>query len=256
MRLSGKVAVITGSGAGMGRAMALRMAQEGAAIVVNDINVEAMNSAVNEITGSGGRAAGCKADVRNRAEVKNLMATAVEKFGHMDILVNNAGVSRNRPFQEMTDDDWDYVLAIDLKGVFNCIQAAAGYMMERRYGKIINMSSISGMGASAHMGANANYAAAKAGVIQLTKTFARELGPYGINVNCIAPGAIQTAFQLISRTPEQVEEHNRVRAEQAVLKRVGKPEDVANTALFLASDDSSFISGHVLAVNGGRSDLM
>jgi NAD(P)-dependent dehydrogenase (short-subunit alcohol dehydrogenase family) len=256
MRLNGKVAVVTGSAAGMGKAMALRMAQEGAAMVITDIDVKGMDGVVSEITKAGGKAVACKADVTNRSELQNLMKTTVDAFGQIDILVNNAGVSRNRPFLEMTKEDWNFVLDIDLHGVFNCTQAVAVYMMEKRYGKIINISSISGMGASAHLGANANYAAAKAGVIQLTKTFARELGPYGINVNCIAPGAIQTTFQLTTRTPEQVEEHFRVRREQSVLKRIGKPEDVANAALFLASDESSFITGHLLAVNGGRSDLM
>jgi NAD(P)-dependent dehydrogenase (short-subunit alcohol dehydrogenase family) len=224
--------------------------------VVTDIDVKGMDAVVGEITHEGGTAIACKADVTERSEIQNLMKTTADKFGRIDILVNNAGVTRNRPFLEMTNEDWDFVLDIDLKGVFNCIQAAAVYMMDKRYGKIVNMSSISGMGASAHLGANANYAAAKAGVIQLTKTFARELGPYGINVNCIAPGAIQTNFQFTRRTPEEVEEHFRVRRMQSALNRIGKPEDVANAALFLASEESSFITGHLLAVNGGRTDLM
>ena len=256
MRLQGKVAVVTGSGAGMGRAMVLRMAQEGASIVVNDINASAMDAVVAELTVTGAGAIGCKADVTRRAEVKQLMAAAADRFGRIDILVNNAGISRHRHFLEMTEEDWDVVLGVDVKGVFNCIQAAAPYMMKVRYGKIINMSSISGMGASTHLGANANYAAAKAGVIQLTKTFARELGPHGINVNCIAPGTVHSDFIYTSRSPKEVEEHLEFRKSQSVLHRIGTAQDIANAALFLASDESSFITGHVLAVNGGRTDLM
>ena len=256
MRLGGKVAIVTGSGSGIGKAIVLRMAQEGASIVVNDIDIDRMNNVVSEITQLGGKAIACKADVTNRSEVRNLMKTTAEKFGQVHIIVNNAGVSRHRRFLEMTEEDWDVVLAVDLKGVFNCIQAVAGCMMQQRYGKIINISSISGRGASAHLGANANYAAAKAGVIQLTKTFARELGPYGINVNCIAPGTMQTPFIYTGRSPEQVEKHLEFRKQQSVLHRVGKPEDIANAALFLASDESSFIAGQLLCVDGGRTDCM
>lgn len=257
MRLEGKVAIVTGSGAGIGEAIATRMAQEGARIVVNDVNVERMNVVVGQLTAAGFDALACKADVTKRAEVRDLVATTIAKFGQVDILVNNAGVSRHRPFMQMSDEDWDFVLAIDLKGVFNCIQAVAKPMMERQYGKIVNISSVSGMGGSADPpGANANYAAAKAGVIQLTKTCAAQLGPYGINVNCIAPGTMQTRFLYATRSPEEVERHLQLRAGNCAMRRVGRPEDIANAALFLASDEASFISAHVLAVNGGRHDLM
>jgi NAD(P)-dependent dehydrogenase (short-subunit alcohol dehydrogenase family) len=257
MRLQGKVAIVTGSGAGIGEAIVTRMSQDGASIVVNDIDVERMNAVVEKLTSAGCKAIACKADVTRRSEVRDLVAATLAKFGKVDVLVNNAGVSRHRPFMEMGDEDWDFVLAIDLKGVFNCIQAVARPMMDRRYGKIVNISSVSGMGGSADPpGANANYAAAKAGVIQLTKTCAAQLGPYGINVNCIAPGTMQTRFLYTTRSPEEVEKHLELRKGNCALRRVGKPEDIANAALFLASDEASFISAHVLCVNGGRNDLM
>ena len=257
MRLDGKVAMVTGAGSGLGKAMVMLMAREGAAVVVNDINVESMNNVVDEIKKEGGRAIGIKADVSKRSEVQNLMKTAIEKFGQIDILVNNAGVVRRGSFFELTDEDWDIVLAVDLKGVYNCIQAVASYMMEKRYGKIVNISSASATGVTPHHGgATVNYAAAKIGVIQLTKTAARELGPYGINVNCIAPGSIITPMTYTARSKQEVEEHLEFRRKSCVLNRSGKPEDVVNLTLFLASDESSFITGQLICCDGGRTDRM
>jgi 3-oxoacyl-[acyl-carrier protein] reductase len=235
------------------------MACEGASVVVTDVNLENIEKVVNEIKEKGGTAIGFKADVTKRSEVRELMETAVKKYGQIHILVNNAIARRNRAsFLEMTDEDWDVVLAVGLKGVFNCIQAVAGYMMEQRYGKIINISSGAGMGNSPPLNeCNANYAATKAGVIQLTKTFARELGPYGINVNSIAPGTIITAeSSLTKRSKEAGERHIAYSEKLAVLARTGTPEDIVNVAIFLASDESSFISGQVIAANGGRTDHM
>jgi NAD(P)-dependent dehydrogenase (short-subunit alcohol dehydrogenase family) len=257
--LIGKVAIVTGAGQGLGQAMIMHMAREGASVVVNDINLESIQNVVNEINKEGGKAIGCKADVTKKSEVRDLMKTAVGKFGQIHILVNNAAARRVRnSFLEMTDEDWDVVLAADLKGVFNCIQAVAGYMMEQRYGKIINISSAAGTGASPPQNeCKANYEAAKAGVIQLTKTFARELGPYGINVNSIAPGSIVTSTSFTSKRSKEVgERHVASREKLAVLGRIGKPEDIANVALFLASDESSFITGQVICVDGGRVDRM
>jgi len=161
----------------------------------------------------------------------------------------------------MNDEDWNIVLAVDLKGVFFCVQAVAEYMIKQRCGKIVNISSASGNGGASHATAgsiagNANYAAAKAGVIQLTKTLAAELGPHGINVNSVAPGFILTPMTSTSRTPQEVEEHIEVRKKSSVLQRVGKPEDIANSVLFLVSDEASFISGQLLRVDGGRTDRM
>lgn len=238
--------------------MIVRMASEGASVVVTGINPEKIQNVVNEIREKGGTACGVKADVTQRSEVRNLMETAVKEYGHIDILVNNA-VARRRSasFFEMTDEDWDVVLATGLKGVFNCIQAVARHMMDRRYGKIINISSSAGMGGSNPPNeCNANYAAAKAGVNQLTKTFARELGPYGINVNSLAPGSIETAQSFTKRSQEDAEKHNAYREKLAVLGRRGKPDDIANVAVFLASDESSFITGQVILADGGRTDYM
>lgn len=253
MRLDGKVAIVTGSGTGIGRAMVMRMAHEGASVVVSDINIENMDKVVSEIKKEGGTAIGVKADVAKRSEVQDLMKTAVEKFAQIDILVNNAGVTTRGPFLEITDEDWDLVLAVDLKGAYNCMQAVAGYMIPKRYGKIINISSQRGMGTVISKGGSAaNYAAAKSGVNQLTQEAAVELGPYGINVNCIAPGGgIVTQMTFDGRTKEQVEARFEEQKNRNALKRVFQPEDIANVALFLASDESAIITGQCIICNGG-----
>ncbi len=254
MKLAGKVAIVTGAAQGIGRAIALKLAGEGAAAVVNDINIEKANHVVQEIKNAGGTAAACKADVTRRTEVQDMMKYVKEKFGAIHILVNNAGIVRLAPLLKMTDEDWDAVQNVDLKAVFICSQTAAQYMIEQRYGKIINISSNIGMG---HVGVNrANYAAAKGGVIQLTMVAARELGPYGINVNSIAPGVIVTDLTFSQRTKAEAEKFIAERKSTSVLGRVGKPDDIANLALFLASDDADFITGQVIRVDGGRTDRM
>ncbi len=258
MKLADRVALVTGSGQGIGKAIAERMADEGAAVIVNGRDPEKIQAVVAGITNKGGTALGVRADVTRRSEVRDLMESALQAYGHIDILVNNA-VARRRAtsFFELTDEDWDIVLATGVKGVFNCIQAAARHMMDRRYGKIINISSPSGMGASdSPTECNANYAAAKAAVNQLTKTFARELGPYGINVNSLAPGSIITADSFTKRSKEEAEKHDAQRRKLAVLGRRGEPGEIANVAVFLASDESSFISGQVLLADGGRTDYI
>ena len=254
MKLTGKVAIVTGAAQGIGEAIAMRLASEGATIVVNDVNIEKANQVADEIKNQGGRAIAFKADVANRAEVQNLTKNTMEDFKAIHILVNNAGITRHAPLPEMIEEDWDAVLDVDLKGVFNCIQAVSSYMIEQRYGKIINISSVAGMGHG--MIGMANYAAAKGGVIQLTKIAARELGPYGINVNSIAPGIIITNILTTRRSKEEVERLIEERKRVAVLGRVGEPEDVANLALFLASDDANFITGQVIRTDGGRTDSM
>jgi NAD(P)-dependent dehydrogenase (short-subunit alcohol dehydrogenase family) len=261
MRVKDKVAIVTGGASGMGKAIATRLASEGASVVIADVNENAMNATVGELTAAGHKAAGYKVDVSKREELKDVMNAIVEKFGRIDILVNNAGVTRHRPFLELNDADWDFVLAVDLKGVFYCVQAAAPHLVRQRYGKIVNISSISGTGASSHHAGgspagNSNYASAKAGVIQLTKTLARELGPHGINVNSVAPGFVLTPMTGSSRSPKEVEEHIEARKKMAALNRTGKPEDIANAVLFLVSDEASFITGQTLHVDGGRGDRM
>ena len=258
MRLTGKVAIVTGSGQGIGKAMAMRLAREGAAVVVNGRDPGKIQSVVTEIRGLGGTAIGRAADVSRRSEVRELVDAAQKAFGPVDILVNNAiARSRARSFLEMTDENWDVVLATGLKGSFNCIQALAPQMMERRYGKIINVSSTSAMGGSSGPNeCNINYAATKAGIIQLTRSFAREFGPYAINVNCISPGSIETAESFTKRSPEAAAEHTAYRASLAVLGRMGKPEEIADLTLYLASDESSFITGQTLVADGGRTDYL
>jgi NAD(P)-dependent dehydrogenase (short-subunit alcohol dehydrogenase family) len=258
MRLAGKVAIVTGSGQGIGKAMVVRMAEEGAAVVVTGRDPEKIQNVVDEIRVQGGTAMGRSADVRMRPDVRELVNAARKEFGQVDILVNNAiARRRSRSFLDMTDEDWDVVLATGLKGTFNCIQAVAPHMMERRYGKIINVSSTSGMGGSSGPNeCNANYAATKAGIIQLTKTFAREFGPYGINVNCVSPGSIRTADSFTKRSPEAAAKHAAEREKLAVLGRVGKPEEIADLTVFLASDESSFITAQNIVADGGRTDYM
>ncbi len=261
MRVKDKIAVVTGAGSGMGKAIAKRLAGEGAAIVVADINEAGMNATVSELTAQGARAAGVKVDVSSRDDVQRAMQHIVDQFGRIDILVNNAGVTRHRPFLSLNSEDWDVVLAVDLKGVFFCCQAAAPHMIRQRHGKILNISSISGTGASSHaaggsQAGNSNYAAAKAGVIQLTKTLARELGPHGINVNSVAPGFVLTPLTGATRSPQEVEEHIAARAAMAALGRPGTPEDIASVVLFFVSDDAAFVTGQTLYVDGGRGDRM
>lgn len=261
MRLKDRVAIVTGSGSGFGEAMVKRFAEEGAAVVVADINGEAIEKVVGELKQAGHRALGFKVDVASRSELKELMTATAREFGRIDILVNNAGVVRPRPFFSMADEDWDVVLAVDLKGVFFCVQAAAEYMIKQNYGKIVNISSVAGTGASPFGGGgspagNINYASAKAGVILLTKTLARELGPSGINVNCVAPGFVVTPMTFTTRSKEQAETHLEARKKSCVMNRAGTLADIANAVLFMVSDESSFISGQLLCVDGGRTDRM
>jgi NAD(P)-dependent dehydrogenase (short-subunit alcohol dehydrogenase family) len=261
MRLKDKVAVVTGGASGIGRAIVDRFVSEGAVAVIADMNATGMESTVKEIKSKGGSAAGYRVDVANRDQTQELIRNVVKECGRIDILVNNAGTSRYRPFLAATAEDWDPVLDVDLKGVFFCSQAAAPQMVEQKYGKIINISSALGTGATPHGTAgspagSAAYASAKAAVINLTKILARELGPHGINVNCVAPGTFITPFNKLARTAEQVAEHLEYRKKTVVLGRIGTLEELSNPVLFLASDESSYITGQTLCVDGGRSDRM
>lgn len=254
MKLTGKVAIVTGSARNIGAAIAKKFASEGASVVVNDINVEGAYQVVNEIKNQGGTAIAFKADVANRADVHNLVKNTLETFKAIHILVNNAAIARRAPLSEMTEEDWDVVLDVNLKGVFNCTQAVLGHMIEQRYGKIINMSSGAGLGSAA--ADLASYASAKAGVIVLTKVAARAAGPYGINVNCIVPGGVVTELRYTQRSEEEVQRAVEKEKERIALRRLGKPEDTANLSLFLASDDSSYITGQIISCDGGRHDRM
>ncbi len=247
MRLGGKVAVVTGSGRGIGRAIGLAFAKEGASLVVNDVHAENANGVVKEIEDLGAKAVAVVADVSVKKEAEKIIDAAIESFGRIDILVNNAGVTRDAMFLKMTEEDWDEVMIVNLKGVFYCTKAVLKHMVERRYGKIITLGSMAGV--SGNVG-QTNYGASKAGVIGFTLCLAREMAKYGINVNSICPGFIDT--EMTRAIPEKVRSTMVPFLKyRAINNRVGKPEDVANVAVFLASDESSYITGEVIRVTGG-----
>ncbi|MDO9350164.1 MAG: 3-oxoacyl-[acyl-carrier-protein] reductase [Deltaproteobacteria bacterium] len=243
MELSGKVALVTGAAQGIGKAIAMLLARNGADVVVSDINLEKAQETTNEIQGMGRRSFAIKVNVADLKDVERMVEAIVEQFGRIDILVNNAGITRDRLILRMTEEDWDAVLDVNLKGTFNCTKAVIRHMSKQKSGKIVSIASVSG-----EMGnpGQANYAASKAGVIGFTKTIAREFAGRGINVNAIAPGYIQTP--MTDAVPEKAKEELK---RMIPMERLGKPEDVAQAVLFLVSENSSYITGQVLNVNGG-----
>jgi 3-oxoacyl-[acyl-carrier protein] reductase len=243
MRLKDKVAIITGAGRGIGKATALKFAQEGAKLLISDVNEADLETVAGEIEEAGGKVVTMKVDVTSRQQVKEMVDKAVRVFGRLDILVNNAGITSDNQLYKMTEEQWDNVIAVNLKGVFNCAQAAAGVMMEQGSGVILNASSV--VGIYGNFG-QTNYAATKWGVIGMTKTWAKELGRKGIRVNAVAPGFILTP--MTEKMPEKVLD---MMKDKAPIKRLGTPEDIANAYAFLASDEASFITGAVLSVDGG-----
>ena len=209
-----------------------------------------LEKVVGEIEALGGRSIAIVTDVSVSEQVRNMVEKTMEQFGKVDILVNNAAIVHRTPLLEITEEEWDEILSVNLKGNFLCTQAIAKHMVERKYGKIINISSVTGRGGgSIWMG---HYTASKAGIISLTKSYAKELGPYGINVNAIAPGAIDTDQPRRGRTPEQIQQFLEYAAKSAIIGRIGTAQDIANLALFLASDEASFICGETIAIDGGR----
>ena len=243
MELKGRVALVTGAAQGIGRAVALLLAQKGADIVVSDINLGKAGETAKEIEAIGQRAMAIRADVAKTNDVERMVETVLEKFGQIDILVNNAGIARDKLILRMTEEDWDAVLDVNLKGTFNCTKAVVRHMSKQRKGKIVNIASV--VGEMGNVG-QANYSASKAGVIGFTKTIAREFAQRGINVNAIAPGYIETP--MTEALPEKVKEELK---RMIPLERLGRPEDVAEAVLFLVSEASSYITGQVLNVNGG-----
>jgi 3-oxoacyl-[acyl-carrier protein] reductase len=251
-KLANKVALVTGAGRGIGREIALTLAREGAEVVLNARNLPNLEQVAAEIAKLGRRGVPVVADISRKAEVEILVSAAIEAFGRIDILVCNAGITRFAPFLEMTEEDWDAVVDVDMKGTFLCGQAVARHMVARKYGKIINISSTSGIGARNET--MANYAASKAGVNNLSRVMALALGEHGINVNVVAPGVIRSEMGLTRRTPEEYEAYMALYRQQTALHRVGEAQDIANAVLFLASDESSFMTGQVMVCDGGLKD--
>lgn len=244
MKLEGKKALVTGASRGIGRAIALALAAEGADIAVNYAGNQAAAEAVAaEIEAMGRKALIIQADISSNEAATAMVEQVAKEFGRVDILVNNAGITRDGLLMRMKEADWDAVLTTNLKGVFNCTKAAIKYMMKQKAGHIVNISSVVGVNGNA---GQANYAAAKAGVIGFTKATAKELAARGITVNAVAPGFIQTDMTAVLNEKQ-------VEAMQATipLKRLGKPEDIAKAVVFLASDDANYITGQTLNVDGG-----
>lgn len=242
MRLKDKKAIVTGAARGIGKAIALKLAWEGADLVVVDINLEDAREVTDEIEKMGRKGIALKIDVSRREEAEKMVDVTREELGRVDILVNNAGINRDAMLHKMSDEKWNQVLAVDLTGVFFCLRAAAKIMREQGYGRVINISSASWMG---NIG-QANYSAAKAGVVGLSKTAARELARKGITVNVICPGFIDT--EMTRAIPEKIRAKI---IEKIPMGEVGKPEDVANIVAFLASDEARYITGAIIDVGGG-----
>ena len=243
MVFSGRVAFVTGASQGIGRTCALRLAQEGAAVAAAARNQEKLNELVGEISSAGGKAASFAVDVADEEQIKLAVRSAVAQFGKIDILVNNAGITRDQLVMRMKRADWDAVVQTNLTSAYLCIQQAIPSMLKRRWGRIINVTSVFGQMGQA---GQANYAASKAGLIGLTMAIAREVGSRNITCNAVAPGFIETAMTAVLS-----EEFKQNAVKQIPLGRVGTPEDVASAVAFLASDQASYITGHVLSVNGG-----
>jgi 3-oxoacyl-[acyl-carrier protein] reductase len=248
-RFAGKVAVVTGAAQGIGAATARLLASEGASVAVVDLSEESAQRVVDEIVGKGGTALAVGADVSDEAAVEAMADRVVEAYGRFDILVNNAGITRDNMLFKMTAAEWTQVLTVNLTSIFLCSKAAQKHMVANKYGKIVNLSSRSALGNRGQ----ANYAAAKAGVQGLTATLAIELGPFNITVNAVAPGYIATAMTAATatRVGSTPDEHQQLAAQHTPLRRVGQPEEVASVIAFLASDESSYVSGQTLYINGG-----
>lgn len=239
--LKEKVGIVTGAGSGIGKAIAKKLAQEGCNLVANDINETSLNNVVNEIQSLGYRAIGVKADVANKTEVELLVKTTIQKYGKIDLLVNNAGIYPASPVTELKEEEWNRVIDVNLKGVFICSQEVVKYMIKQKSGVIVNIGSVDG---KEPPGGNAHYSAAKAGVMNITKTFALELAKYGIRVNCVAPGWVATPNILANDRWKMI-------INKIPIGRLAKVEEIADGVLFLLSDSSSYITGEILDINGG-----
>jgi 3-oxoacyl-[acyl-carrier protein] reductase len=246
MKLEGKNAVVTGGGRGVGRAICLAFAKEGANVVVNYAgNEKAANEVVAMIQEMGRKAVAVKADVSKWEDAQRLVDACAENFGSVDILVNNAGISKPAMLHKLTDEVWDEVVDIQMKGPWHCIKAASKYFMEKKYGRIINVTSVAGMvGTTGQI----HYAAAKGGVVTLTKSAARELAKYNVTANCISLGIVTTEMTTTLQTDEKLKE---IYLRRILLNKYAEPEDVSPAFVFFASDDSRYVTGQVLPVDGG-----
>ena len=242
MKLNGKISIITGAANGIGKATALKFAAEGATVIVCDLNQEAVADVVEEVKVAGGKADGFVVNVTNQQQLNDMVAAVKEKYGRVDTLVNNAGIVMDARLQKMTEDQFDKVIDINLKGVYRCTKAVVDIMVEQGSGVILNASSVVGL--YGNFG-QTNYAATKFGVIGFTKTWAKELGPKGVRVNAVCPGFIATS--ILSAMPEKV---ITAMEEKVSLRRLGKPEEIANVYAFLASDEASYINGTSIEVSG------
>lgn len=244
MSLEGKTALVTGASRGIGRQIAVTLAKKGAAVIVNyNGSRERAEEVVKEITDNGGKAAAYGCDVSDFAKAEEMIKTVIKEYGTIDILVNNAGVTRDNLLMKMSEEDFDKVIATNLKGAFNCIKHVSRQMLRQKSGRIISISSVVGIAGNP---GQANYAASKAGIIGMTKSVAKELGSRGITVNAVAPGYVETEMT------EGLSDELKVKmVENIALKRAGKPEDIANAVAFLASEEASYITGQVLSLDGG-----
>ncbi|MCM3321472.1 3-oxoacyl-ACP reductase FabG [Cytobacillus kochii] len=244
MDLKNKVAIVTGAGKGIGREISLLLAQHGAQIVVGDLNVEACESVVNEIEKVGSRGLAVKVDVAKKESVEELFSKTISHFGDIDVLVNNAGITRDAMLHKMTEEQFDQVIQVHMKGTFLCMQAAALHMRKQEKGKIVNISSIAGK--VGNMG-QVNYAGAKAGIVGMTKAAAKELAKFQVNVNAIQPGFIET--DMTKAIPDKLKE---LKIAEIPMQKVGQPLDIAKAAVFLSSNYADYITGNVIEVTGGR----
>ncbi|MFN3872280.1 MAG: 3-oxoacyl-ACP reductase FabG [Ignavibacterium sp.] len=242
-RLENKVAVITGGAQGIGKAAVKSFAEEGAVVIIWDVNEDKANSTINEFKDISDKIEFQKVDVTKLESVSEAAKQILDRHKKIDILINNAGITRDASFLKMTSEQWQQVIDVNLTGVFNCTKAVAPFMVEKLYGKIVNTSSVVGL--YGNFG-QTNYVATKSGIIGMTKVWARELGRKGINVNAVAPGFIAT--EMVSTVPEKVLD---MLKEKTPLGKLGEPEDIANAYLFLSSDEAKFINGAVLSVDGG-----